>query len=209
MYQPQRAPYNPFLMPACPMYQPSFGYNAPKATPPMAFAPQAFFAGFEANFNDQWWYPNSGASHHVTLDASNLFDTISLHGSELVFMGNDQGLSINSVGSMFFPLPNYPNMSLTLQNLLLVPYITKNLMSVSKFTQDNNAFFEFHPKFRVVKSQTSSEVLLRGLVGDDGLYKFPNPATQVSKSTPSLNTCFAQSSSMNNCSTTCTSLVLL
>ncbi|KAI5398302.1 hypothetical protein KIW84_063908 [Lathyrus oleraceus] len=51
---------------------------------------------------------------------------------------------------------------------------------------------------------SSSEVLLRGLVGDDGLYKFPNPATQVSKSTPSLNTCLAQSSSMNNCS--CTSL---
>lgn len=56
-------------------------------------------------------------------------------------------------------------MSLILQNLLLVPHITKNLMSVSKFTQDNNVFFEFHLKFCVVKSQASSEVLLCGLVG--------------------------------------------
>ncbi|KAI5425875.1 hypothetical protein KIW84_031628 [Lathyrus oleraceus] len=135
MYQSQRAPYNPFLMPTCPMYQPSFGYNAPRATPPRAFAPQAFFAGSEANFNNQWWYPDSSASHHVTPDASNLSDTISLLGSV----------------------------------------------------------------------QASSEVLLRGLVGDDGLYKFPNPATQVSKSTPSLNTCLTQSSSMNNYSTTCAS----
>lgn len=117
-------------------------------------------------------------------------------------MGNDQGLSINSVGSMCFPSPNYPNLSLILQNLLLVPNITKNLISVSKFAQDNNVFFEFHPKFCVVKSQASSEVLLRGLVGNDGLYKFPNPTTQVSKSTPSLNTCLAHSSAMNNCSYT-------
>ena len=42
-----------------------------------------------------------------------------------VFMGNGQGLSIHSIGSMPFPLPNYPHMSLTLQNLLLVPHITK------------------------------------------------------------------------------------
>ncbi|KAI5398301.1 hypothetical protein KIW84_063907 [Lathyrus oleraceus] len=71
----------------------------------------------------------SGASHHVTPDASNLSGYISLPRSEQVFMGNDQDLSINFVGSMFFPLPNYPNMSLILQNLLLVPHITKNLIS--------------------------------------------------------------------------------
>lgn len=106
-------------------------------------------------------------------------------------MGNGQGLSINSVGSMCFPSPNYPNLSPILQNLLLVLNITKNLISVSKFAQDNNVFFEFQIKFYVVKSQASSEVLVYGLVGNDGLHKFPNPATQVSKSTPSLNTCLA------------------
>ena len=67
-------------------------------------------------------------------------------------------------------------------------------MSVSKFAQDNHVFFEFHPNFCVVKSQATSEVLLRGSVGDDGLYKFSNPTTQLSKSSfPSPNSCSAQS----------------
>lgn len=123
-----------------------------------------------------------------------------------VFMGNGQGLSIHSIGSMPFPLPNYPHMSLTLQNLLLVPHITKNLMSVSKFAQDNKVFFEFHPKFCVVKSQASSEVLLRGLVGADGLYKFLIPASQISKSPPSLNSCIAESSNKCSSSSLCSSV---
>lgn len=104
---------------------------------------------------------------------------------------------------MFFPLPNNPTLSLTLNNLLLVPHITKNLMSVSKFAQDNNVFFEFHPKFCVVRSQASSEVLLRGSVGSDGLYKFPNPATQLSKLSSSSNSSSAQSISKTKCSASC------
>lgn len=182
------------------MYPVQFTY--PRAAPPRSSAPQAFYAGTEASFNNQWWYPDSGASHHVTPEASNVSDSISLPGTEQVFMGNGQGLSINSVGSMSFPLPHKPNLSLTLSNLLLVPHITKNLMSVSKFAQDNSVFFEFHPKFCVVKSQASSEVLLRGLVGDDGLYKFPNPAaSQLSKSCPSLHTC------STSCSLPCSSAI--
>ncbi|KAI5415694.1 hypothetical protein KIW84_040924, partial [Lathyrus oleraceus] len=120
-------------------------------------------------------YSYSGASHHVTPDASNLSDASSLTGAEQVYMGNGQGLCINSVGSMNFPLSNHPNSSLMLHNLLLVPHITKNLMSVSKFAQDNRVFFEFHPQVCLVKSQDSSEVLLRGTVGADGLYSFINP----------------------------------
>jgi histone deacetylase 1/2 len=56
-------------------------------------------------------------------------------------------------------------------------------MSVSKFAQDNNVYFEFHPSFCVVKSQASSEVLLHGVVGADGLYKFASPLVSF----PALN----------------------
>ena len=99
---------------------------------------------------------------------------------------------------MYFSSPVCPNMPLTLHNLLLVPKITKNLISVNKFAQDNNVFFEFHPKFCLVKSQDSSKTLLRGCVGADGLYKFPS--AQMSQ------LCSSSSSSVHcNLSTSCNS----
>ncbi|KAI5437576.1 hypothetical protein KIW84_023624 [Lathyrus oleraceus] len=180
-----------------------FGYVAPRPTPPPSPLPQAFLTGSDPNFINQWWYPDSGVSYHVTPDSSNLSDFISFPGSEQVFMGNVQGLSINPIGSMQFPLPNYPNISLTLHNLLLVPHITKTLINFCKFAQDNHVFFEFHPQFCLVKSQASSEILLPGFVGTDGLYKLPNPFSQLSKSFPSLNTCVSSSSETSNLSNSC------
>jgi histone deacetylase 1/2 len=56
--------------------------------------------------------------------------------------------------------------------MLHVPNISKNLLSVSKFAQDNNVIFEFHPYHCFVKSQGSNQVLLEGTVGADGLYQF-------------------------------------
>lgn len=55
---------------------------------------------------------------------------------------------------------------------MLVPNITKNLVSVSKFSRDNGVFFEFHPYHCTVKSQDNSRTLLRGSLGQDGLYTF-------------------------------------
>ena len=45
-------------------------------------------------------------------------------------------------------------------------------------------FFEFHPSYCVVKSQASKEVLLKGKVGQDGLYHFPNLLQPSRKSAP-------------------------
>jgi histone deacetylase 1/2 len=56
--------------------------------------------------------------------------------------------------------------------MLLVPDISKNLLSVSKFAKDNNVIFEFHPYYCYVKSQDSRQILLQGTVGADGLYQF-------------------------------------
>ena len=55
--------------------------------------------------------------------------------------------------------------------MLLVPSITKNLLSVSKFAKDNNVFFEFHFDACFVKDQDSQVVLLTEKV-KDGLYSF-------------------------------------
>ncbi|GAU28846.1 hypothetical protein TSUD_21830 [Trifolium subterraneum] len=180
-YRPQ-APQTPQASSQFPM---SYGYGFPRPSRPPA--PQAMLTGGDPNFNNQWWYPDSGASHHVTPDPSNLSDTTSLPGSDQVLIGNGQGLSIDSIGSMKFPSKFNSKTSLSLKHLLLVPAITKNLMSVSKFAQDNNVFFEFHPTFCLVKSQASSEVLLHGVVGADGLYKFASPLESVSTNSNSVS----------------------
>ena len=55
-----------------------------------------------------------------------------------------------------------------------MPTITKNVISVSKFGLDNGVYFEFHPNYCLVKSQGANEILLKGSLGPDGLYVFPN-----------------------------------
>jgi histone deacetylase 1/2 len=98
-------------------------------------------------------------------------------------MGNGQSLSILSNGSSVFTPPNHTQTQLTLNNLLHVPTITKNLISVSQFAKDNAVFFEFHPNHCVVKSEATKEILLQGNVGADGLYCFSNISLTPAKST--------------------------
>jgi len=56
----------------------------------------------------------------------------------------------------------YPASSFFLKNLLHVPGITKNLLSVSKFTADNKVFLEFYPDSCFVKDLSTRKTLLRG-----------------------------------------------
>src|ERR1044072_1552025 len=96
-------------------------------------------------------------------------------------------------GSTSLPSPFNSQFSLTLSNLLHVPKITKNLLSVSKFAHDNHVYFEFHSNSCYVKSQANNQVLLQGKVGADGLYAFPSmlsPSNVFNKSLyfPTVNT---------------------
>lgn len=59
-------------------------------------------------FDTQNWYPDSGASHHVTADPENLTQQNAFTGSEQFHMGNGRGLSITSIGSYKFVSPDHP-----------------------------------------------------------------------------------------------------
>jgi len=63
------------------------------------------------------------------------------------------------------------NTVLSLQNILYVPTLNKNLLSVSKFANDNNIFFEFYSYFCYVKHQVTKQILFQGII-KDGLYVF-------------------------------------
>jgi len=107
-------------------------------------------------------------------------------------------LPINSTGSSTFVSPINPKVSLSLNQHLHVPTITKNPISVGKFALDNGVFFEFHPNHCLVKSQGANEILLQGSLGSDGLYIFTNLRLQGSAAASSAS-CFV-SNSVNNSS---------
>jgi histone deacetylase 1/2 len=122
----------------------------------------------------QSWFPDSGVSHHLTANFENLAQGKSYLGSSKVHIGNGVGLNISSIGHASFKSKLAPNHNLYLNQLLLVPSITINLLSVSKFALDNNVYFEFHAAHCFVKSQVNNQVLLKGSLGADGLYCFPH-----------------------------------
>ena len=66
-----------------------------------------------------------------------------------------------------------PSSSFLLHNVLHALHITKNLISIHKFTFDTNTSIEFHPFYFHVKDRTTGRVLLCGL-SRNRLYLFPS-----------------------------------
>lgn len=91
---------------------------------------------------DSSWYVDSGATNHITNDMNNMQLSAPYTGSEQVAVGNSNQLPIQSIGKSFFP-SFQPSTSLLLHNILYVPQITKNLISISQFTKDNKVMLNF------------------------------------------------------------------
>ena len=87
------------------------------------------------------WYPDSGATHHVTNNPQALIDPIVYQGTEQLQIGNGSGLYIHSTGSSSILSRSRP---LKLQNILHVLDIKKNLLSIYRLTNDNYVYVEFH-----------------------------------------------------------------
>lgn len=105
---------------------------------------------------------------------------------------NGQTLSIHLVGSTHFYAKFRPKHKLILTNILHVPSITINLLSISKFSNDNNVVFEILYEKCYIKSQASKQVIVEGVLDASGLYYFPRLSLEL-KSSHNLN---------NNLSTT-------
>ena len=108
------------------------------------------------------WY--TSASHHVTPDLSSLSSATKYNGPNALRVGNGNVLPIQHTASTSLYTPHT---SFHLNNVLYVPHITKPLLSVQKFTRDNNVFFEFHPSYFYVKDCRTKNTLLPGLSKDD------------------------------------------
>ena len=119
---------------------------------------------------DPNWYPDISATHHLTNDLANLnVRADDYNGNDQIRVGNGTALPIHHIGTTQLTAPST---SFILQNVLHVPTITNNLLSVQKFTSDTNTFIEFHPKLFNVKDQVTRRTLLQG-PSRNGLYPFP------------------------------------
>lgn len=105
-------------------------------------------------------------------------------GNENMTVGNGSTLPITHIGSASLP-SSQNSKSLQLSNILFVPHITKSLLSISKFTQDNDVFLEFHSDCCFVKDKCTRRILLEGRI-KDGLYLLDLSKTCLSISGSSL-----------------------
>jgi hypothetical protein len=82
---------------------------------------------------------DSGASYHTTPTAGMLSRSHPPHSSHptSIVVGNSSTLSVTSVGASVLPRPFYLN------DVLVAPHITHNLLSVCRFTTDNSCSIEF------------------------------------------------------------------
>lgn len=80
--------------------------------------------------------------------------------------------------------------------MLLVPKITRNLVSVSQFAKDNKVYFEFHSNCCYVKCKSTHQVLLRGNIGSDGLYCFKH--LHMTDTPPRNISCLVSATSCNS-----------
>ncbi|GMJ02624.1 hypothetical protein HRI_003931600 [Hibiscus trionum] len=123
------------------------------------------------------WFVDSGATHHVTPEAENVVDGQDYAGPGKLTVGDGSGLLITKIGQSVL---NTSDRALVLHNLMHVPCITKNLLSVSKLARDNSVYLEFHAKSCVIKDEGTGAVLLQG-VECDGLYKFDSVCSSVNE----------------------------
>ena len=120
------------------------------------------------------WLMDSGATHHLTSDLHNMSIQQPHNGDDSVLNGDGSGLSITHTCSLSMP---YSTRNLFLNNVLCVPNIKKNLISLYRLCNTNKVSVEFFPGSFHVKDLSSGVPLIQGKTKDE-LYEWPTqPST--------------------------------
>lgn len=119
----------------------------------------------EGAMADQGWYLDSGATHHLTNNLQNLNLGVEYSSNQLLHVGNGQGLHISYIGYTCFHT----------YDILYVPAITKNLISISKLLEDNNITIEFVANLCFIKDMKKA-VHLGQWIATDGFYQLLSKA---------------------------------
>ena len=127
---------------------------------PYVPAPHAYFLGNTPTVNtaSSFWLVDAGASHHVSMDLQNLASHSKYDDIDEITVGNGNNLNITHTSSTHL---SSSSKSFLLSNVLCVPSMQRNLLSVSQFCTTNNASIEFFHDCFVVKDLQTGAILLR------------------------------------------------
>lgn len=179
--------YTQWAYPPCPHPTQQSNFRPP---PPSSSAgilgsrPQQAYAASEASYTptdleqafhtmalhppDQTWYADTGATSHMTHNSGNFTSYVNNGPFRNVIVGNGSTIPIRGIGQQTLPYPFPP---LLLKNVLHTPKVIKNLLSIRRFTIDNNVSVEFDPfGFAVKEYRTRTPILRCNSTGD--LYPF-------------------------------------
>nr|BAA78425.1 polyprotein [Arabidopsis thaliana]BAK41505.1 polyprotein [Arabidopsis thaliana]BAK41506.1 polyprotein [Arabidopsis thaliana]BAK41508.1 polyprotein [Arabidopsis thaliana]BAK41509.1 polyprotein [Arabidopsis thaliana] len=125
-------------------------------------------------YSSNSWLLDSGATHHITSD----FNNLSLHqpytGGDDVMVVDGSTIPISHTGSTSLSTKSRP---LNLHNILYVPNIHKNLISVYRLCNANGVSVEFFLASFQVKDLNTGVPLLQGKTKDE-LYEWPIASSQ-------------------------------
>jgi len=111
---------------------------------------------------DEQWYMDTGATSHMTANGGNLTSYSNI--SNNITVGSGHNIPVIGCGNALVQNPQYP---LTLNNVLHAPKLIKNLVSVRKFTIDNEVSVEFDSfGFSVKDFQTGMPLMRCNSSGD-------------------------------------------
>ena len=101
---------------------------------------------------------DSGATSHMTSTQGTLSNIFNLRKTHHILVGKNSSIPVTAYGNYKLSSP-YPPFSLN--NVLLVPNIIKNLIFVRQFTKDNFVSIEFDPFSFYVKDLRTGIPLMR------------------------------------------------
>ncbi|KAI9198055.1 hypothetical protein LWI28_009229 [Acer negundo] len=166
----------------------TIGYNdAYQGTPPDLNKgnnnsnPNLAYVASSKTVNDPAWYADSGASCHVTNDTGHIGQRTEYNGKQTLIVGNGDKLSIVHIRDSLMHTHN--NRTLLLKDMLHVPDIKKNLLSISQLIACDNIIVEFDSCGCVVKDKATGVALLQGKL-KEGLYQLDFPTNKFVFSAP-------------------------
>jgi hypothetical protein len=101
---------------------------------------------------------DSGTTDHITNELEKSVRN-KYQGGDQVHTVSGTGMSIGYIGHTTFPTPKC---SILLKDIMYVPRIKKNLVSIHRLTTDNSIFIELLPTFFLIKDRKTRTTLLRG-----------------------------------------------
>uniref|UniRef100_A0A2N9J9M1 Integrase catalytic domain-containing protein n=1 Tax=Fagus sylvatica TaxID=28930 RepID=A0A2N9J9M1_FAGSY len=141
-----------------------FAYQGKNPTTKLAAMASA--SNLQHTQGSETWLTDSGASDHISASSQNLHPQAPYLGQDQVSVGNGQQVPIQSIGNSQLHTKFH---KFQLRNVLHVPRIASNLLSVHKLCLHNNCSCHFDANKLLIQDLPTGRVLYKGL-SRNGVY---------------------------------------